>query len=257
MSSPVALVTGGSRGIGRAISLELARMGHVVVVNYVANQQAAGETVRLIAAAGGQSIAMQADVADDNDRERLVTATIERFGRTDVLVNNAAITSPGRLDLLEATQENWDAVFAANLRGPFFLTQLVAKRMIGLIASRTIASGKIINISSISAYAASTDRGDYCLAKAAVQMLTWLWADRLAGERIQVFEICPGVIATDMTAGAREKYDWLLGEGLAPLRRWGQPEDVARAVAAIVGDYFPYSTGERINVDGGFHIRRL
>jgi NAD(P)-dependent dehydrogenase (short-subunit alcohol dehydrogenase family) len=257
MSSPVALVTGGSRGIGRAISLELARLGHAVVVNFVANRQAAEETVQLIDDAGGRSIAVQADVASESDRERLIAATLERFGRIDVLVNNAAITSPGRLDLLEATPENWDAVFAANLKGPFFLTQSAARQMTTLIASGTIASGKIINISSISAYAASTDRGDYCLAKAAVQMLTWLWADRLAGERIQVFEICPGVIATDMTAGVREKYDRLLAEGLAPLRRWGQPEDVARAVAAIVGDYFPYSTGERINVDGGFHIRRL
>jgi NAD(P)-dependent dehydrogenase (short-subunit alcohol dehydrogenase family) len=257
MSSPVALVTGGSRGIGRAISLELARLGHAVVVNFVANCQAAEETVRLIDAARGQSVAVQADVASEGDRERLVAATVERFGRIDVLVNNAAITSPGRLDLLDATQENWDAVFAANLRGPFFLTQLAARRMMELIAAGTISSGKIINVSSISAYAASTDRGDYCLAKAAVQMLTWLWADRLAGEHIQVFEICPGVIATDMTAGVREKYDRLLAEGLAPLRRWGQPEDVARAVAAIVADYFPYSTGDRINVDGGFHIRRL
>ncbi|HWB13876.1 MAG TPA: 3-ketoacyl-ACP reductase [Pirellulales bacterium] len=257
MSSPVALVTGGSRGIGRAISLQLARLGHSVVVNFAANQRAADETVRSIAEAGGQSVAVQADVANDHDHERLIATVIERFGRIDVLVNNAAITSPGRLDLLEATQQNWDAVFAANLKGPFFLTQLAAKQMIGLIASGTIAAGKIINISSISGYAASTDRGDYCLAKAAMQMLTWLWADRLASEQIQVFEICPGVIATDMTAGVREKYDRLLAEGLAPLRRWGRPEDVARAVAAIVGDYFPYSTGERINVDGGFHIRRL
>jgi 3-oxoacyl-[acyl-carrier protein] reductase len=257
MSLPVALVTGGSRGIGRAICLELAGLRHAVVVNYVANQAAADETVRTIATSGGEAIAVQADVAHDDGRQHLVAATLERFGRIDVMVNNAAITSPGRLDLLEATQENWDAVFAANLKGPFFLTQLVARQMIVLVQAGTIASGKIINISSISSYTVSTDRGDYCLAKAAMQMLTWLWADRLAGERIQVFEICPGVIATDMTAPVHEKYDRLLADGLAPLRRWGQPEDVARAVAAIVADYFPYSTGERLNIDGGFHIRRL
>ena len=256
-SKPVAVVSGGSRGIGRAICLELARLEHAVVVNYVANQSAADETVGLITTGGGQALAVHADVADGTDRQRLIDATIERFGRIDVLINNAGITSPGRLDLLDATDESWDRVFATNLKGPFFLTQAAARKMLDLIGSGTTTSGKIINISSISAYAVSPDRGDYCLTKAAVQMLTWLWADRLAGERIQVFEICPGVIATDMTSPAQEKYDRLLAEGLAPLRRWGQPEDVARAVAAIVSDYFPYSTGERISVDGGFHIRRL
>jgi NAD(P)-dependent dehydrogenase (short-subunit alcohol dehydrogenase family) len=257
MSSPVAIVTGGSRGIGRASCLELARLGYAVVVNYASHESAASETVGLIHAADGQALAVQADVALTGDRDRLVATTDERFGRIDVLVNNAGITSPGRLDLLDATEENWDRVVATNLKGPFFLTQLVARQMLALIKSGTTASGKIINISSISSYAVSPDRGDYCLAKAGVQMLTWLWADRLAGERIQVFELCPGLIATDMTATVQEKYDRLLADGLAPMRRWGRPEDVARAIAAIVADYFPYSTGERISVDGGFHIRRL
>ena len=257
MSLPVALVTGGSRGIGRAVCTELARLGYAVVVNYRTNRAAADETLQRIMADGGEAISIQADVADEGDREWLIRDTIVRFGRIDLLVNNAGITSPGRLDLLDATEQNWDAVFAANLKGPFFLTQLAATQMIELIKSGTLASAKIINISSISAYAVSPDRGDYCLTKAATQMLTWLWADRLACERIQVFEICPGVIATDMTAPVQEKYSSLLADGLAPLRRWGQPEDVARAVAAIVQDYFPYSTGERIHIDGGFHIRRL
>jgi NAD(P)-dependent dehydrogenase (short-subunit alcohol dehydrogenase family) len=148
-------------------------------------------------------------------------------------------------------------VFATNLKGPFFLSQVVARKMIELRQAGIIASGKIINISSISAYAVSTNRADYCMAKAAMQMMTWLLADRLAGEAIQVFELCPGVIASDMTAPVQEKYDRLIAEGLTPIRRWGQPEDVGQAVAAIVSGAFPFSTGERINVDGGFHLRRL
>jgi NAD(P)-dependent dehydrogenase (short-subunit alcohol dehydrogenase family) len=173
------------------------------------------------------------------------------------LVNNAGITSVGRHDLLEATEESWDWVFSTNLKGPFFLSQLAAKAMIPLIAAGRTPGGKIINISSISAYAVSTNRADYCMTKAALEMMTWLLADRLAAERIGVFEVCPGVIESDMTAPVREKYDRMIAEGLTPIRRWGQPEDVARAVAAIVADYFPFTTGQRFHVDGGFHIRRL
>jgi NAD(P)-dependent dehydrogenase (short-subunit alcohol dehydrogenase family) len=191
------------------------------------------------------------------DRASLIEETIKGFGRLDVLVNNAGITSPGRRDLLDATEESWDEVFGTNLKGPFFLSQLAARRMIELLAGGTISGGTIVNISSISAYAMSTNRADYCLAKAALQAMTWLFADRLAEERIQVFEVCPGVIATDMTGPVKEKYDRLIAEGLSPMRRWGQPEDVARAVAALVEGFLPFSTGERINVDGGFHIRRL
>jgi NAD(P)-dependent dehydrogenase (short-subunit alcohol dehydrogenase family) len=143
------------------------------------------------------------------------------------------------------------------LKGPFFLSQLAARTMIELRAAGTIASGKIINISSISAYAVSTNRADYCIAKSALQTMTWLFARRLAEEQIGVFEICPGVIDTDMTAPVREKYDRMIADGAWPIRRWGRSEDVARAVAAIVSNYFPFSTGERINVDGGFHVREL
>ena len=254
---PVAIVTGGSRGIGRAISLELARREHRVVVNYASRADAAEQVVREIESAGGQAIAAQADIGAAADRARLVEQAIDRFGRLDVLVNNAGITSPGRRDLLEVTEESWDQVFATNLKGPFFLSQSAAKAMLELLEAGRIRCGKIINISSISAYAMSTNRADYCLAKAALQAMTWLFADRLAEERIQVFEVCPGVIATDMTGPVKEKYDRLIAEGLSPMRRWGQPEDVAQAVAALVLDLFPFSTGERINVDGGFHIRRL
>jgi len=253
----VSLVTGASRGIGRAIAIELARLGHVVLVNYHTRRDAADEVVETIHAAGGHAVCVQGDVARHADRERLIARAIECGGRLDVLVNNAGITSPGRKDLLAATEEGWDQVFATNLKGPFFLAQLAARRMIADIAAGTIESGKIINISSISSYALSTDRADYCMAKAGMAAMTGLLAARLADERITVFEICPGVIATDMTEAAQHKYDKLLADGLAPLRRWGTPEDVAQAVGVIVSGAFPYSTGERINVDGGFHIRRL
>ncbi len=207
--------------------------------------------------AGGHAIGVQGDVARSEDRQSLIERALEFGGRLDVLVNNAGITSPGRHDLLEATEENWDQVLGTNLKGPFFLAQLAARRMIELIRGGVTAGGKIINISSISAYAMSTERADYCIAKAGMAAMTWLLADRLAVEQIQVFEICPGLIATDMTAPVREKYDRQMAAGLVPQRRWGQPEDVARAVGAIASDALPYSTGERINVDGGFHIRRL
>lgn len=188
---------------------------------------------------------------------RLIEGTCGEFGRLDVLVNNAGITSQGRKDLLEATEASWDLVFATNLKGPFFLAQAAAKKMIEGIDGGGLKQGLIVNVSSISAYAATTNRADYCMAKAAMGMMTCLLADRLAEHHIRVFEVCPGVIASDMTAPVQEKYDRLIADGLTPIRRWGTPEDVARAVIALTGDAFPFSTGDRINVDGGFHIRRL
>jgi len=255
--TPVALVTGASRGIGRAIALELARLGQAVVVNFAKNAAAAAAVVQQIAASGGVAFAVQADIACSADRARLVAATLERFGRLDLLVNNAGIASPGRLDLLDTTEASWDQVLDTNLKGPFFLSQLVAREMVAAIAAGRVPVGRIINISSISAEAVSTNRADYCIAKAGLAMMTQVFAVRLAAQGIGVYEVAPGIIATDMTAGVQEKYDRLLAEGLAPVARWGQPEDVARAVGAIASGYFPYSTGERIRVDGGLHIRRL
>ena len=254
---PVALITGASRGIGRAIAMRLAHDGYAVTVNYHSNRQAADEVVREIAQAGGQAIAIQADVAASSDRQHLVDETLTRFGRLDCLVNNAGITSLGRKDLLDATEESWDTVFSTNLKGPFFLAQLAARQMIALIDAAKIPRATIINVSSISAYAISTNRADYCMAKAAMQTMTWLFADRLAEHQINVYEVCPGVIASDMTAPVKEKYDQLIADGLSPIRRWGQPEDVASAVAMLAAGQLPFSTGERINIDGGFHIRRL
>ncbi|HUS40263.1 MAG: 3-ketoacyl-ACP reductase [Pirellulales bacterium] len=255
--NPVAIVTGASRGIGRAIALRLADLGHAVIVNYVRNADAAATVVRQIENAGGTARSLAGNVAVGDDRSVLVQTALDEFGRLDLLVNNAGITSQERKDLLESTEQSWDAVFDTNLKGPFFLAQLVAKKMIDLIGSGTIDAGKIINVSSISSYTVSTARADYCMSKAAMGMMTQLLAARLAGEEIQVFELCPGVIASDMTAPVAEKYDQLIADGLTPLRRWGQPEDVAQAVAAIVSGNFPFSTGERFNIDGGFHIRRL
>ena len=253
----VAVVTGSSRGIGRAVAIRLARDGFRVVVNYVSHRQAAEEVVAEIEALGGHASAVQADVGRADDRERLIQQVTDQGSLLGLLVNNAGITSQGRKDLLEATEESWDRVFDTNLKGPFFLAQLAARTMIAQISSKRMAGGKIVNISSISAYAASTNRADYCMAKAAMPMMTWLLAERLAEYGITVFEVCPGIVASDMTAPVKDKYDRLIGEGITPIRRWGQPDDVARAVAAIAADTFPFSTGERINVDGGFHIRRL
>jgi len=256
-SAPVALVTGSSRGIGRAIALRLAAAGHAVVVNYHSLPTAAAEVVRAIEEQGQAAIAIGADVANSADRRRLLAETLSHFGRIDALVNNAGITSPGRKDLLEATEESWDAVFATNLKGPFFLAQACAREMIAQVRDKRIPRGTIVNVSSISAYAVSNNRADYCLAKSAMGMMTRLFADRLAEEGVLVYEVCPGIIASDMTAPVREKYDRLIAEGLTPIRRWGQPEDVAAAVAMLVSGALAFSTGERINVDGGFHIRRL
>jgi NAD(P)-dependent dehydrogenase (short-subunit alcohol dehydrogenase family) len=211
----------------------------------------------LIRQRGGDAIAVQALVQDRDDRRRLLEESLMAFGAIELLVNNAAVTSQGRKDILEATEESWDAVFDTNLKAPFFLTQAVANTMVRQREQGLLQRGTIINISSISAYAASTNRADYCLTKAAQQMMTWLFAARLAEARINVYELCPGIIATDMTAAVKEKYDRLIADGLTPIRRWGQPEDVANVVVALASGAFAFATGERINVDGGFHVRQL
>jgi 3-oxoacyl-[acyl-carrier protein] reductase len=255
--SPVAIITGASRGIGRAIALRLAQDGYAVTVNFHSNAQAAEEVVREIENSGGRALALRANVGISSDRQRLIAETVARFQRIDLLVNNAGITSVGRKDLLEATEESWDTVFDTNLKGPFFLAQLAARQMIQQAAPEGHKHGTIINVSSISAYAVSTNRADYCIAKSALQMMTWLLADRLAEHQIFAYEVCPGVIASDMTAPVKEKYDQLIAGGMSPIRRWGQPADVAAAVSLLASGQLPFTTGDRLNIDGGFHIRRL
>ncbi len=259
-----ALITGASRGIGRGIAIQLARSGSNVIINYAGNQEAAQDTVNTcITEAENKGFTIKATMCQGNigeakDREALIEHAKSEHGRLDFLVNNAGITSIGRADIMEATEENFDALMAINLKGPFFLSQLAGNWMIEQRGEHGEAwKPKIINISSISSYAVSTNRADYCMGKAALSMMTKLYATRLADEGIQVFEVCPGVIASDMTAPVKEKYDRMFAEGLAPIRRWGTPEDVGKAVTAIALDYLPYSTGETINVDGGYHFRRL
>jgi 3-oxoacyl-[acyl-carrier protein] reductase len=257
MKNRVALVTGASRGIGRGIALALAERSWTVVVNYHSHAEAAAETVQLVEDAGGRGIAVQADVTDAADRERLVAGTLERFKRIDLLVNNAGIAPRQRVDILETSEASYDEVMAVNLKGPFFLTQRVTKAMIELLEAGVVERPKIVNIGSLSAYTSSPSRGEYCLSKAGVAMMTALYADRLAEYGINVYEVRPGIIDTDMTRVVKGKYDRLIGEGLTPIRRWGQPRDIACAVVAIAEGYLPFSTGEVINVDGGFHLRRL
>src|SRR6266545_815833 len=260
---PCALVTGSSRGIGRAVALELARVGYDIMINFVSNEGAAEEACLAVKAAGGEKslrvARCRADVSDTIDRERLLTATKEEFGRLDLLVNNAGVAPQSRVDLLEAEENSFDRLINIDLKGPYFLTQAAARWMI-----RQKASGKIpdyqpiiVTISSVSAFAASPQRGEYCVAKAGLAMMTKLYAARLASEGINVYEIRPGILATDMTASVKADYDRRIAEGLTPIKRWGTPEDVARAVAAVASGRVPFSTGEVINVDGGFHLHRL
>jgi 3-oxoacyl-[acyl-carrier protein] reductase len=254
---PVALVTGASRGIGRAVAVELARIGMNVAVVYRGNQAAAAETRALVESTGAECLVVAADVATADDRRRMLETVRTAWDRCDLLVNNAGMAPPERKDLLEATEESFDRVLAVNLKGPYFLTQVVAHWMIAQRKDHPDRAPRIVNVGSISAYTSSPNRGEYCVSKAGVGMMTALYADRLAEYGIGVFEVRPGVIATDMTAAVKDKYDRLIADGLTPIRRWGTPDDVARAVAAIAEGRLDFSTGAVIDVDGGFHLRRL
>ena len=261
--NPVALITGASRGIGRGIARELAAIGHDLVLNFASNAKAAAETARdceLRAKAAGHKIRaapFQADIAASADRRKLIDFTRAEFQRLDLLVNNAGIAPAVRADLLEATEESFDRLMNVNAKAPFFLTQLAARWMIEQTRATPDRRPKIVIISSISAYAPSVNRGDYCVAKAALSMITPLFAARLAEHGIHVYEIRPGIIATDMTSGVKEKYDALIAGGLTPIKRWGTPEDIGRTLSAIAQGLLPFSTGEVINVDGGFHLKIL
>ena len=256
----VTLVTGSSRGIGRGVARALAANGrHDVAINYAGNETAARESAELCMAAGEGKARVEivrGDISNGQDRIRMIHEIREKFGRLDLLVNNAGITSPGRADILDATEESFDTVMGINLRGPHFLTQHAAKLIIASPPIPGLARA-VVNVSSISAFAVSTNRGDYCITKAGIGMMTKLWAVRLAEFEIGVFEIQPGVIESDMTGPVKAKYDALFAAGLAPINRWGRPEDVARAVLAIALGHFPYTTGQVLHVDGGFHLRTI
>ena len=253
----IAIITGSGRGIGRGIAIELSRTGWHIVINDVGDAAPPNETLGLVRREGSDGIVVMADITSPSDRERLLAATLNAYGRVDLLVNNAGIAPRQRLDMLDTSEQSMREVLDVNLIGPFFLTQLIARKMIELLEQKAVESPKIVNIGSISAFTSSTSRAEYCISKAGVAMTTLLYADRLAKYGINVYEIRPGIIATAMTTAVKDKYDGLIAEGITPIQRWGQPEDIGKAVAAIAGDFLPFSTGQVINVDGGFHIRRL
>jgi NAD(P)-dependent dehydrogenase (short-subunit alcohol dehydrogenase family) len=260
----VAIVTGASRGIGRAIAIELAGLRFDVVINHYdfsadgkPDEKAAQKTLEGLAAKGARCLVLRADVSSDADRKALVKAVKDEFGRCDMLVNNAGVAPLKRADLLEASVESFDRVLGINLKGPYFLTQMLAKWMIEQKKQYPDRSFRIVNIGSMSSYTSSPARGEYCISKAGVSMMTMLYADRLAEFGIGVFEIRPGIIQTDMTSVVKEKYTQLIAEGITPIKRWGEVEDVAKAVSAIAEGKLDFSTGQVINVDGGFHLRRL
>lgn len=238
----VALITGGSRGIGRGIADYLHEKGYSVAIT---SRRGADEDARK------KFLCILADNASAADRERAVNEALAKFGRIDLLVNNAGIAPRVRADLLEMGEDSMRELLDVNLIGPFFLTQLVAKHMIEQ------GGGTIVNITSMSSNVVSVNRGEYCVSKAGLSMMTQLFAVRLAEHGIPVYEIRPGIIATDMTSKVKDKYDALIAGGITPIKRWGYPEDIAKAVYALSLDLLPFSTGEVINVDGGFHLQRL
>jgi NAD(P)-dependent dehydrogenase (short-subunit alcohol dehydrogenase family) len=254
MKNKLALITGAGRGIGKGIALKLAEDGYSIAM---AGRNKPYDAIKELEALGTHVLFVKCDISKDSDRKNLVSACKLKFGSIDVLVNNAGVAPKSRVDILETSEESMDFVLDINLKGTFFLTQLVAKSMIEDVENKETKNPKIINISSISEYASSTSRAEYCISKAGVGMITKLFADRLAEYGIMVYGIRPGIIMTDMTNKVKEKYDKLLSEGFIPTARWGLPEDVAKAVSAICDDRFLYSTGQVFDVDGGFHIRRL
>ncbi len=255
----VALVTGGSRGIGRAISLELADAGYAVLINFNENLGAAEQVRELVERCGVPVDICQGDIAAKSHRDLLVAFTMERFGRIDLLVNNAAIAPKVRRDILDTDEGAFDHILNTNLRAPYILTQRVAREMIELVRSKEIDGAAIVNISSIRAYTTAPNYGEYCISKAGVSMMTKLFAARLAEYGINVYEICPGIIETDMTSSdsVRDYYNKKLSAGMAPINRWGKPEEVALAVGAIARGHFPFTTGSVFEIDGGLHIHRL
>ena len=259
---PVIIITGSSRGLGRGIAVQLASQGYSIVINYAGNQAAAKETVKFCERKKQKNnqvfIPIKADIGDKAAREKLILATLDRFGRIDALVNNAGIAPSERADITKASEESFEKLIKINLQGPYFLTQRVVNHWLKKKYQSLLANGfKIIFISSISAYTASVNRGDYCLSKAGIAMAAKLWATRLASKGIQVFELRPGIMKTDMTAGVSAKYDKLITNGLVPQKRWGNGEDLGLAVKSLLLGNFPFSTGEVINVDGGFHLQTL
>ena len=253
----VALVTGGSRGIGLGIVQQLAQQGFNIAINGVRSEEDVTDVLASIKALGVEVIYCQGNVALSADRAKILQEVKDHYGQLNLLVNNAGIAPRERRDVLSTSETSFDEVLDTNLKSCYFLTQAAANWMIEQKATQPDFSASIINISSISATVASVNRGEYCVSKAGISMVTQLFAVRLGEYDIPVYEVRPGVIATDMTAGVKEKYDNLIGGGLCVQPRWGTPEDVGKAVGALAAGGFPYSTGQVFMVDGGLTLSRL
>lgn len=261
-ATPVILVTGASRGLGRGIALKLSESGYSVIINFVGNAAAAEKTIaecqQRTSTDGQKFLALQADIGNPDDRRNLIENSLAQLGRIDALVNNAGIAPKVRADILDATEASFEEIMRTNLQGPYFLTQQVAKYWLTQKPEPLLKAGfTIVFITSVSAETASTNRGDYCISKAGLSMASSLWATRLADSNIHVFELRPGIMRTDMTAVVKDTYDSLIAEGLVPQPRWGTPDDLGLAAAALLDGSFPFSTGSVIHIDGGFHIKRL
>lgn len=247
-----AIVTGAAGGIGYAVTELLTKKGYAVTAMDVVPVEKATEKFQNFS----NCQYVQGDLANGEDRKRILNAAVAKFGAVKLLVNVAGVAPTVRADILDMTEESYERVMNINTKGTMFLTQLVAKHMIEN-AEADQANGAIVNISSMSAYTSSTSRGEYCISKAGVSMITTLFADRLAEYNITVNEVRPGIIMTGMTSTVKEKYDKLIAEGILPIKRWGQPEDIAKAVYVLANGDLGYTTGQSVDVDGGFHIRRL
>ncbi len=257
MTKKIAIVTGARRGIGLGISKELGKAGYYVVM--AAHSAEADNALKEMKELGCECEYLKCDISSTEDRKNLIEHACNKFGRIDVMVNCAGVAPKSRLDILETTEESYDYVVNTNARSTFFMCQLVANKMIAFKQSGELEdyAPRIINISSMSAYTSSTNRGEYCISKAAISMTTLLFADRLADYGIPVFEVRPGIIMSDMTAVVTEKYKKLIAEGVTPIRRFGQPKDVADCVMAACSGRLDFATGQVLNADGGFQIRRL
>lgn len=253
----VAIVTGGTRGIGFEIANKMAEEGHIVAIMSRSPIKKVSNSLQKLKSFGSPVLYYSGNLNSFDSRIMFCKLIIDKFGRIDFLVNNAAVAPKERKDILKITEDNYDFVMDINLKGTFFLTQYVANIMIKQSQEGVGSSFKIINISSNSAYTVSVNRGEYCISKAGISMVTRLFAVRLAEWGINVYEIRPGIIETDMTTVVKDKYDIMIKGGLTPIRRWGYAIDVAKAVRALCSGDFDFSTGEIINVDGGFHIRTL
>jgi NAD(P)-dependent dehydrogenase (short-subunit alcohol dehydrogenase family) len=253
----IALITGGSRGIGFGIAKQLATNGFNIAVNGVREEKAVTDVLEELRNTGANVIYCQGDVSLSADRKKILQQVKDNFGKLHVLVNNAGVAPKERKDILETTEESFDRLIATNLKSTYFLSQEAANWMIEQKKADASFQSCIINVSSISATVASVNRGEYCVSKAGLSMVTQLFAVRLGEFDIPVYEVRPGVIYTDMTAGVKEKYDKLIDEGLCVQKRWGYPDDVGKAVSALAVGNFPYSTGQVIMVDGGLTLPRL